>query len=204
MMPPLKRRSGFTLVEVTLACMLTAFLGILLSTTWTLLMRPTADLIAWGQLFQEMDIAVASLARDVGGGQLDYDDDGSGCLGEKRQGRLLACSGTVTDVNGNHLQLCFDGGTSPNNSADWGAPDTVIDYYVDSGTKTLIRWNQTTGALFTVAKNVDSMTLDNTNSTYIKITLTFAFYFPHPASESPDYWKKHLTRTCVLHVRKSP
>lgn len=203
MISPSKRRSGFTLIEVTLACMLTAFLAVLLSTTWTLLMRPTADLIAWGQVFQEMDIAVASLARDLGGGQLDY-DDGSGSLGEKRQGRLLACSGTFTDADGSHLQLCFDGGTSPNNTPDWATPDTVIDYYVDTTTDRLIRKNQKTSTSFTVAKNVDSMTLDNTDPDNIKVTLSFAFYFPHPADKDVDYWKKHLARTCVLIVKKNP
>ena len=43
------------------------FLSVLLSTTWVLLNHPTADLIVWGQLFQEMDLATASIARDLGG-----------------------------------------------------------------------------------------------------------------------------------------
>lgn len=130
--PSRQRRVGFTLVEVTIACSLTVFLAIMLSTTWALLMRPTADLIAWGQLFQEMDIAANTLARDLGGSQLDYDE--TGYLGEKNQGVLLAWKPNVT--NGDHLMLCFDGGTSPDgNIDDWDSPanDTVIDYYVDEG-----------------------------------------------------------------------
>ena len=199
MMSSLKRRSGFTLVEVTIACALTAFLAVLLSTTWALLMRPTADLIAWGQLFQEMDIAVASLARDLGGSQLDFRDISNNWPGEKRQGRLLACSGTFSDANGNHLRLCFDGGEppdNPNNTADWETPDTVIDYYVDAGSKKLIRLNQNTGTLFTVAKNVDSMTITPSGATDLQIVLEF--------KGDVTATHKTLSRKCTLIVKTIP
>lgn len=188
----LKRRTGFTLVEVTLACTLTAFLAVLLSTTWALLMRPTADLIVWGQLFQEMDIAVASLARDLGGGQLDYDD--GGYLGEKRQGQLLECR---TNVAGDRLFLCFDGGLSPNSTADWGGDDTVIEYYVDGNSKTLFRRNSTHPAdpPFTVAKNVDSMTVTSVGSD-LQIVLEFKCQI--------KVSHRTASRKCTLITKKNP
>ena len=147
-----QRRRGFTLLEVTLVSGLTVFLAVLLSSTWVLLRRPTAELIAWGQIFQEMDLAVASLARDLGGSLSDYNYAG-GQLGGKQQGCLLECR-CANDSYGDHFQLCFDGGVSPNGQADWGPPDTVIDYYVNGDSHTLIRWNQMTNTFFKAAKNV--------------------------------------------------
>ena len=87
-------RRGISLMEVTVTSGLTVFLAVLLSSTWALLNRPTAGLIAWGQIFQEMDLATASIARDVGGGLSDYANAGSP-LGNKQQG---ACSGAGTPM----------------------------------------------------------------------------------------------------------
>ena len=102
----MRRRSGFSLVEVSVACVLTAFLAVMLSTTWRLLMPSTTDLIVWGQLFQEMQIAVAAIGRDAGGA---LPEDCSRTIGTaKQQGLLLACQKN-NDGDGDHLQLCFDG-----------------------------------------------------------------------------------------------
>jgi type II secretory pathway component PulJ len=194
MRSPLQRRSGYTLVEVTVACILTALLAILLSTTWQLLMPSTADLIAWGQLFQEMDVAVTAISRDAGG---SLPDDGH--AGTKAQGLLLQCRKTF-DVNGDHFQLCFDGGDPPDGNADWGTPDdTVVDYYVDRDSKTLIRSNQKTGESFTVAKNVDRMDVTPIGATHLQIELTFQYVFPGTV-DTP----KTLTRKCSLIAKKSP
>ena len=199
----LQRRSGFTLVEMTIACWLTAMLAILLSTTWALLMRPTADLIAWGQLFQEMDIAVATLTRDLGGNLPD-----NAYQGAKTQGLLLACQKTNDPSTGDHLQLCFDGsleGHVPDGTPTWdmSTGDTIIDYHVDADSHTLVRTNQNAGTSFTVARCVDSITLNDSDPDTIQITITFAYYFPHSGANT-DSWKKHLTRTCVLIAKKKP
>jgi len=86
-----QRRNGFTLVEVTVASGLTVLLAVVLASTWAALNRPTSDLIAWTRLFQEMDIAVASIARDLGGSLPEYQDIASGTLGGKADGHLVKC-----------------------------------------------------------------------------------------------------------------
>lgn len=191
-------RNGFTLVEVTIACSLSAFLAVLLSTTWALLMRPTADLIAWGQIFQEMDVAVASLARDLGGSLPDY-KDATGVPGQKIQGVLIECkAGGVP--NDNHLLLCFDGGDEPDGTADWGTAtnDTIIDYYRDAASGSLIRWNKKTDTTFTVATNVEAFRVKDveSNPSDLQIDLTFSFNVKATG--------KNPTRKCTLIAKKSP
>ena len=132
----MRRRSGFSLVEVSVACVLTAFLAVMLSTTWRLLMPSTTDLIVWGQLFQEMQIAVAAIGRDAGGALPE--DCSRPVASAKQQGLLLACRKTTTARD--HLQLCFDG-VYPYGAASRAPPptalgrrgtatDTIIDYQV--------------------------------------------------------------------------
>ena len=197
MKPRLQRRNGFSLVEVTLTSGLTVFLAVVLSTTWALLIRPTADAIAWGQLFQEMDIAVTAIARDLGGSQPDYADPipANPQRGGKKQGLLIECK-TSNDSFGDHLLLCFDGGDAPDGTADWEIPtdDTIVDYYVDNSTNTLIRWNQKTNTTFTVAKNVAGMTIVDDGN--LQITLTF--------THSVKATNKTLTRKCTLTAKKNP
>ena len=182
---PFQRRSAFTLVEFTIACWLTAVLAVLLSATWVLLMRPTSDLIAWGQLFQEMDIAVATLSHDLGGGLPD-----NGYAGEKKKGRLLGVRQNPTDNN--ILELWFDGG----NNADalptsWNprVEDTVIQYYSDAGSNSLIRKNTNTARLFTAAQYVAGMSITQPDSGHLQIDLTFSFLVKST--------NKTLTRKCT-------
>ena len=198
--PLLQRRNGFTLVEMTIASSLTVLLALMLSTSWVLLNRPTSSLVAWGQLFQEMDIAVTSLARDLGGGQHDY-GNAEGRPGNKRQGLLIECRRT-NDLDGDHLQICFDG-DDPDGTATWDMTtgDTVIDYYIDADTNTLVRSNLKTGTLFRVASNVGDMTVvdDPNDGNNLRLELTFQFpnYIPKDETEP-------LTRTCILITKKYP
>ncbi|MEN6458373.1 MAG: hypothetical protein ABFC63_05535 [Thermoguttaceae bacterium] len=195
-------RRGFTLIEVMLASGLTVFLAIVLSTAWVALSRPTAELIAWSQLFQEVDMAVASLARDLGG---SLPDNG---LGGKTQGRLLACK-RVSD-SGDHLWLCYDGGTSPDGVAVWSSPtdDTTVEYYVDPTTDStsnryqrLLRVKHVGGVAttFTVARYVTSMNITESSSSTLRIELNFQFNgFIPKGSGTP------LSRQCILIVKKTP
>jgi hypothetical protein len=184
-----QHRRGFSLAEVTVACVMTAFLATMLSTTWRLVLPASSDLIAWGQLFQEMDVAVAALSRDMGGSVSD-----DHYVGTKKQGLLLACRKT-SDTDGDHLQLCYD--SAPlNGVADW-ASDTVVDYHVDAANKKLIRSCGSTA--FTVARNVDEMhvtpiTVSSVN--YLQIDLTF--------SCEVKLTHKTLTRNCTLVVKVNP
>ena len=189
-------RRGISLLELTVTSGLTMFLGMLLSTTWVLLNRPTADLIAWGQLFQEMDLATASIARDLGGGLSDY-ANAAGQLGTKQQGALLACR-RANDYNGDHLQLCFDG-QNPTGQASWNPPvQTIIDYYVAAGTNVLTRWNQASNpqTFFAVAKDVAAMQVVDNGGSTLQITLTFTY--------QPPQGTRTLTRSCNLTVPKNP
>jgi type II secretory pathway pseudopilin PulG len=187
---PMQRRRGFSLVEVTVACVLTAFLATMLSTTWRLVMPSTADLIVWGQVFQELDVAVTALSRDIGGSLPD-----NGHVGTKGQGMLLQCR-KVTDVDGDHFQMCFDS-ASPNGNADWGSPDTVVDYHVDAADRKLIRSCGTTA--FTVARNVDSILVT-------PVTISGVDYFQIDLTLSCDVKSTHkaLTRKCTLIAKKDP
>ncbi len=201
MKPTSQRRDGFTLLEVMLASVLTVSLAVMLGTSWRQLSRPMSDLIIWGQLFQEMDIAVATLARDLGGSLPEYNDttNADAPLGGKRQGLLIAVR-TTTDIDGNHLQLCFDGGPNPDGMADWGQPnDTVIDYRVDSASHKLIRSNTTNHATtsFTVAQDVDSMSVAPAANNTFQITLNLKYVFL-------NNYRSPVTRQCVLIVKTSP
>ena len=197
---PIQRRSGFTLIEMTIATSLTVILAMMLSTSWVMLNRPTSSLIAWGQLFQEMDIAVTSLARDLGGSQFDY-ENADGRPGDMRQGLLIECRRT-NDLDGDHFQICFDG-DDPDGTATWDMTtgDTVIDYYMNEDTSTLVRSNLKTGTLFHVASNVEDMTVvdDPNDGNNLRMELTFQFpnYVPKDETEP-------LTRTCILITKKNP
>jgi hypothetical protein len=207
---PMQPRTAFSLVEVSVACVLTAFLAIMLSTTWRVIMPSTTDLIIWAQLFQEMQIATTTIGRDVGGALPD-----NGCVGTKQQGLLLACQRT-TASGVDHLQLCFDGippyGVGSQGCAadghppDWtGASDTVIDYNVTTS-GALVRSNSSGGSV-TVANNVDAMDVivdDSVTPSIITITLTFKYHFPHAKNTAVDSWKAPLVRKCTLVLRKQP
>ena len=113
-----KPNRGMTLLEVTTVSGLMAFLGIMLSTTWIGVGRPTVDVIVRGELFQEMDAAVAALSRDLGGAL----GGPVGRLGGKTTDRWV---GWMKPADG-QLWLCFDGDEEPYGEPDWGPPDTVI------------------------------------------------------------------------------
>jgi prepilin-type N-terminal cleavage/methylation domain-containing protein len=194
------KKHGFTMIELTVATSLTVVLALMLSSSWVMLNRPTASLAAWGQLFQEMDLAVAAITRDLGGSLPEFADTDN-FLGQKRQGLLLGCR-KMNDLNGDHLQLCFDG-ADPDNTADWSmvAGDTVIDYYVDGNTSTLVRKNLANNKEFRAASNLDSMTVidDPNDSNNLRVEMTFQFPNYIPKDETTP-----LTRTCVLIVKKQP
>jgi hypothetical protein len=195
------------MVEVSVACVLTAFFAVMLSTTWRLLMPSTTDLIVWGQLFQEMQVSVASLSRDTGGA---LPEDCSRTIATaKQQGLLLACRKSVDG----HLQLCFDGvypygagsqGCAADGLAKWDGSDTIVDYQVVAAGHTLLRSNLTANTSATIAGNVEGMTIDDSDPNNITITLTFAYHFPHSPDKPADSWKAPLIRKCTLIAKKKP
>jgi prepilin-type N-terminal cleavage/methylation domain-containing protein len=158
------RRRAFTLVEVMVVSALGGALAMLLAQAWSGLGRPLVDAAAHARLAEEASLAVASLTRDLGG----YSGGSDGRLGGKTQLRFVG----RMQPGGAQLWLCFDGGPNPNGLADWGVPDTVISYSVVSGA--LVRWDQSSGQTFTVARNVNRLEVTDLGS-QVQIRLTFQY-----------------------------
>jgi hypothetical protein len=119
---------------------------------------------ARSRLAQEANLARASLARDL-----------AGCLSNS-EGRIgpktaYAFVGRM-QPSSSQLWLCFDGGASPNGTADWAAPDTVIAYELDGGA--FVRRDETAGTRFVVAQNVALFAVEDLGGE-CQITLTFTY-----------------------------
>jgi len=143
---------------------LMVFLAMLVSTAWSAFGRPTADVVARCRVTHEANLAVASLAHDLGGSLANHD----GRIGDKSR---LQFVGRMQPAN-SQLWLCFDGGPNPNGLADWGTPDTVISYEVQSNK--LVRWDQNAGTAVTIARDVDR--LESTDRGHeVELKLTFKY-----------------------------
>ncbi len=171
------KKKGITLLEVTVVSGLMTVMAMLLSTAWIGMGRPTVDAIVRGGLFQEMDTAVSAFSQDLGGSLAGPDGRLGGKIKDHWVGWLKPAEG--------QLWLCFDGGAEPDGEPDWGSPDTVVVYQAESNS--LIRWNQNTDTTFTVAKNLDGLTIAEISSEMISITMTFQH--------------RGITRSCTLLVR---
>ena len=172
----LGRRDGFTLVEATIVSGLMAVLALLLSSVWAGFGRPATDVIARCRVAQEMNLAVNSLARDLGGSLAGNE----GRLGRKKESQFVGW------MLPDHLQLwlCFDSGVNPSGIAEWAPPDTVIVYTVEGDA--LMRWDQAANTSFTVARLVSNMQLD-IQGDQLQIQLTLSY--------------RGVTRTCTLLAR---
>ncbi|HVC98346.1 MAG TPA: hypothetical protein VND64_32045 [Pirellulales bacterium] len=157
-------RRGFSVAEVSVVSGLLVSLAVLLSNAWIGMARPLLETTFQCRVAQEADLALAALARDLGGSLSDVGG---------RTGSQASCQFVGwTTPGGTQLWLCFDSATNPNGIADWGPPDTVISYEVVSNT--LVRLNQTTGTSFVVASNINSMELQNSGGA-VQITLAFQY-----------------------------
>ena len=157
----LPRSKGFSVIEITVVSALMSFLVLLISGAWRGMGRPSANAIVRCRVVQEANLAVDSLARDLGGslpGQT---------TGKRKLGRMV---GRMV-VDGSQLRLCFDG-EPVNTVPEWGAPDTVITYDVQANR--LVRSNQQTGTAFTVAANVNQMQLTEL-ADGVRIDLVFTY-----------------------------
>ncbi len=140
---------------------LMSLLVLLISGAWRGLGRSSADAVVRCRVAQEANLAVESLARDLGGNLADR------VTGEKTLGRAV---GRLV-VAGTQLWLCFDGQPA-NGEPDWGPPDTVIVYEVQGGQ--LVRSDQQTGVAVTVADNVSQMQLtEQIDAVRVDLTLQY-------------------------------
>lgn len=157
-------RRGFSLVEVTVSSGLLVLLSVQIANTWVGLGRPLLETIYRCRIAEEAHMALSCLARDLGG-CLPGDE---GASGRKNQNLLVG----RTQPGGSELWLCFDGSSSPNGSADWLAPDTVISYaLVDNA---LVRTNQADGTEYVVARHVEGFQVSDVGGGEVTIDLTFA------------------------------
>lgn len=193
-------RRGFTLVEITLVSGLTVFLAVLLSSMWRNINGFTADAVGRGQLVQEMDMAIASLSRDLSG-SLPVLASSSFDNGRPDGGRWVGWD----HPSNTELLLCYDGGACPNGVPDWaGTTDTVIHYYLvpdadtNVTTKVLVRENESTTphTKFNVARNINSMTVDSDNG-FARIALQFRYQ----QRSGPAYFGPEYLRTVTLEAR---
>lgn len=155
-----RKRRGFSLLEITIASILAAVVVLMASGVSIDISRHMAANIAEAQVAAEARLAIESFRRDLGGSDLD------GNLGDRSEGRLVARMIPST----NELRLCFD--ANQDASADWVAPDRVVTYTVDQGN--LIRSDQLSGTSFTVARHIDSVEFI-ANSGQIDIIIDFEF-----------------------------
>jgi prepilin-type N-terminal cleavage/methylation domain-containing protein len=191
------RRQGFTLMEVIVVSGLMAFLAMLLASASAGIGRPAADVIRRSQSLQEMNLAISSLARDLGGSLADPE----GRIGGKSLGQLSEClclSDSQYPPN-SILRLSFNNGTNP---------ETVIQYYVqpDASTSTalgqnaywLIRADTNGNTTVTAARNLNAFQVTRLTGSTIQISLSFLYRMHQPQGQS-----QYLTRTCSM-VAKTP
>ena len=111
---------------------------------------------------------MALMARDFGGGLSDYDNAGRQLGGKNR------AASSVPHVNHSTATTCncVRRRRTPNWVRPTGPPDTIIDYYVNGDSHTLIRWNQTSNTFYG-GEERRSTAVAQTGGGPLQITLTF-------------------------------
>ncbi len=188
-------RPGFTLIEMMIVSGLMAFLAILLSSAWSGLGRSAADVSVRSQLLQELDLAVASLSRDLGGSfpipfnlppsDTDY--------GEKNDWKLVTCRQGANNEFGNTLELQYQKGDDKISVSYELAPDPDGDVT----TRILVRKTidtESNESTFTVARCLDAMRVSWDDDKWTTIELTF--------TESRPF--AEYTRKCTLKAEYLP
>jgi len=144
--PPANRtniRSGFSLLEATIATMMSTLVVTMAAGVAYDISRHMADNIVETQVALEARLAIESFRRDFGGSVPDHIDQ------ETFQWRLV---GTMIPT-ATELRLCFDNDLDA--SADWVDPDRVITYTLVEDR--LQRHDAETGTTITVAHNVNDI-----------------------------------------------
>ena len=151
-------RGGFTLLELLVVNGLMVLLAVILATVWAGLGRPVADIANRSYLLQEMALASASLARDLGGSLAGPE----GRLGTKEQGKFH----DWTRPTESQLWLTFDGQPAPHDQLN------TVEYYVEGGN--LVRRDQNANTAFVVAHHVTDLVVTG-DALACQIQLTFSY-----------------------------
>lgn len=138
-----RTRRGFSLLEITIASIISAIVVLMASGVAVDISRHMAANIIETQVAAEARLAIESFRRDFTGSSLDM------MQGDRAEWRLV---GRMIP-NANELRLCFD--ADQDATADWVAPDRVIIYSLDGDQ--LIRTDQVSGNTYTVARLVDDI-----------------------------------------------
>jgi hypothetical protein len=146
-------------LELTLVAALMTFMLVLVSGVWHAFGRSMTDTVACGRIAQEARLAMESLSRDLSGNLPEQ------VTGGKRLGQLVGHN----VASGPELRLCYDG--DADRTADWGAPDTVVSYHVES--QQLVRSYDGLSSVV-MADGVDQMALTPL-ADGIQIDLTFRY-----------------------------
>jgi type II secretory pathway component PulJ len=101
------RRRGFTVLEMMIACGLTAFLGILLVTACSAYQKAAAEVIARCRIAEEADLAIHALSADLGASL------SSAITGPKERGLPTA---VFVASDGSRLAITFEDSAAPENS----------------------------------------------------------------------------------------
>jgi hypothetical protein len=203
----IRRRQGFTIVEMAVVCFLMAALTMLLAWAWANIARPAVDLAVSVRLLQEMNVATASLAHDLGGSLLPCvsADMASAILPESQSmGKLIE----ITSISGDYdtLELHFD----TDGSGSWDpAKDTSVRYSVEETSETadalefsvvrLIRTLKYSGTetAFVVARNLCSFKVTAGTDCHL-VTLGFKYvayrwnYFDNKETKPHSVWQRTI------------
>jgi prepilin-type N-terminal cleavage/methylation domain-containing protein len=144
-------QSGFTLLELLVVSILMVGVTAIAADMWRYLSVGLTDLSARSRVAGEMRLAVESLRQDLG-----------------------PAVGAIPLGDGSVLLICRDGGDAPDGVADWinPLPDPKIRYYLDSGK--LMREDQSTSTVFTVAEGVTEFSVIRETDTVLRIHLVLA------------------------------
>ncbi|WP_160148219.1 PulJ/GspJ family protein [Rubripirellula obstinata] len=132
-------RNGFSLLEVTIAAMMSSMVVVLASTVAVDIGRGFVEGIAEARIATEFRILTGTLQRDFAGSLPEARS------GPVKQWRLVGRQ-LVSDTE---LRLCFD--ADEDGSVDW-VDDRIITYLLDDGQ--LIRSDSISGTEFVVAENL--------------------------------------------------
>ena len=141
--------SGFTLIELMVASLLMMTVVVMTARPWRSLMLSMGDLTARSETAEEMRFLMENLSRDFG----------------------PAVGATALDAH--RLLICQDGGPIPDGIADWGWPDTKVEYYLTDGQ--LRRLDRSSGVETTVANGISTFSVARpwwSSTLRIEVTLT--------------------------------
>jgi Tfp pilus assembly protein PilE len=147
------RRRGFSLTEMVTTTFLMTLLAVLLIMSWKVFGVPAVEVEARARLAVAANLAAASLAQDTGGYQVKLEGK-TGPGDSVLVYRLYKFDSwqPSDDMHPYPVRLRF----KPQNPAS-NLTTLTISYYPDSSASTLMRLEEETGTLTTVATHVTSL-----------------------------------------------